>query len=177
MDDVASKLCDALVRHDQPAVCALLAGQTTRAHRDIALIIASDCATEEAVSAVLDAGTSQMTRADALRIAIASGPARQAIAELILDAGVSRAGRSTALATAAQMGAPQLMHRLVAMGGMETAHIDRALVAAAEHGGTVETLQLLCDMGATDDARRRAAKRHKTKGLAMEVLLKGSSEC
>lgn len=146
--------------------------------RDMTLIMTADSGDPAAVQQLLQAGTSECARGDALRNAVAAD--RVKVVHMLLSAGVSRRAKVAALATAAQTGRVGLLNTLL-MDGASPSEVDHCLFAAAEYGGTPETIAILLQQGATlhaiDSALLAATgRRHEAPDVVAALVAAGASK-
>ena len=179
------RLCRVEVKDGDYEECVNVLEQASRAaasmsqrERDMALITTSDSGYPSAVQQLLQAGTSESARGDALRNAVAAG--RREVVLMLLAAGVSRRAKAAALTTAAQTGRLDLMDTLLGE-GPTTNEVDHALFAAAEYGGTPDTISALLKHGATPNAidsalMAAAGRRHEAPEVVAALAAAGASQ-
>ena len=179
------RLCRVDVKDGDYEECVKVLEQATQAgssvsqrERDMALIMTSDSGDPAMVQQLLHAGTSQSARGDAFRNAVAAG--RREVALMLLASGVSRRAKAAALTTAAQTGRLELMNTLLGE-GPTTNEVDHALFAAAEYGGTADTISALLKHGATphaiDSALTAAAgRRREAPEIVAALVAAGASQ-
>jgi hypothetical protein len=145
--------------------------------RDMDLIMTADYGEPAAVQQLLQAGTSEAARGDALRNAVAAD--RGCVVHMLLAAGVSRPAKVAAIATAAQTGRLHLLNTMLET-TPSTRELDRCLFAAAEYGGTPETISVLIQHGASPHAIDSAlmaatGRRHEAPEVVAALAAAGAS--